>query len=732
MARDSRLEAILKPLNPAQRAAASHGEKPLLIVAGAGTGKTATLVHRVAWLIAQGIPPERILLLTFTRRAAAEMLRRVENVMRHFGEAPPGADPQAAEHLEGPGESPLDPTPDEPFADHGPTDVPRRRGSIRPEGTSAPRSVWGGTFHAVATRLLRRYGRLIGLPADFTVHDRGDSEDLMQVVRTDLGLGKKDQRFPKKGTCAAIYSRLVNAREQLDDALASHFPWCAPYRDDLKRLFDAYVDRKQAAGVLDYDDLLVYWLALLEDERGGRAARGLFDRVLVDEYQDTNVLQAEIIRGLCPDGRGLTVVGDDAQAIYAFRAATVRNILDFPKLFRSTRIVALEQNYRSTMPILQLANVVMSQAAERHRKRLWSERAEGAKPQLVDCFDEDEQTLELIRRILRHHEAGMPLRRQAVLFRASHHSMALEAELARRHIPFHKYGGLKFVEAAHVKDLLAILRLAENPRDVVSGVRLLGLLPGVGPATARRLMARLESAGGKFDAWTEWKAPAACAQTWSKLVELMTALAASRDDLPAQVHRARLFYAPLLEANYDHVAPRLRDLEQLEQIATRYRSRQRMLVELTLDPPSSTEDLAGPPRLDDDYLVLSTMHSAKGLEWDAVYILHAADGNIPSDMATRNPAEIDEERRLFYVAMTRAKNWLYIFYTQHYYFHPSSSSDAHGMAQLTRFLPKPTWKLLDRVEPDLPDDEELCAPAPQTRPPATANAARQRMRRLWR
>lgn len=770
MAHDSRLEAILKPLNPAQRAAASHGEEPLLIVAGAGTGKTATLVHRVAWLIAQGTPPERILLLTFTRRAAAEMLRRVENVMRHFGESPAGAAEDAGvqrraapaelaqtrsrRRAHGParvrtsaptpreattgawttGEPPTDPYGDEPFTKDGLADaLPSHPSALAASGTVASRSVWGGTFHAVATRLLRRYGRLIGLPPDFSVHDRGDSEDLMQVVRTELGLGKKDQRFPKKGTCAAIYSRLVNAREALDDALQRHFPWCVPYRDDLKRLFDAYVDRKQAAGVLDYDDLLVHWLALLEDERGGQVVRGLFDRVLVDEYQDTNVLQAEIIRGLCPDGRGLTVVGDDAQAIYAFRAATVRNILDFPKQFPGARIIALEQNYRSTMPILQLANAVMSQAREAHRKRLWSQRTEGAKPQLVDCFDEDEQTVEVIRRILDHHEAGIPLRRQAVLFRASHHSMALEAELVRRHIPFHKYGGLKFVEAAHIKDLLAILRLAENPRDVVSGVRLLALLPGIGPTTARRLMAQLEASSGNFEPWGAWKAPAACAETWSKLVKLMKSLRAARDDLPAQVHRARLFYAPLLETNYDNAAPRLRDLEQLERIASRYRSRQRMLVELTLDPPSSTEDLAGPPRLDDDYLVLSTMHSAKGLEWDAVYILHAADGNIPSDMATRHPEEIEEERRLFYVAMTRAKSWLYIFYTENYYFHPSSASDAHGMAQLTRFLPKSTWQRLDRVESRMLDDDAPCAAAPPgVRGRRSSDAARRRMRDLWR
>ena len=550
------IDDLLAGLNPRQREAATHGDSPLLIVAGAGTGKTATLVHRVAWLIAGGVDPGRILLLTFTRRAAAEMLRRAEHLLRRLG----------------------------------------RPGTTR---------VWGGTYHAIATRLLHRYGKAIGLPPAFTVHDRSDSEDLMNVVRTDLNLAKTDKRFPKKGTCMAIYSRCVNAREKLDDVLQHHFLWCKDWHDELKLLFDGYVDRKEAAGVLDYDDLLLFWHALLEDEKAGDAIRRSFDCILVDEYQDTNTLQAEILYGLSPEGKGLTVVGDDAQSIYAFRAATVRNILDFPKHYKNTTIVTLEQNYRSTQPILEATNGVIGLAKERYAKNLWSDRADGERPWLVNCEDDTDQAEYVIRKILEHREAGVDLRRQAVLFRASHHSILLEAELARANIPFHKYGGLKFVEAAHVKDLMAFLRLAENPRDMVSGSRLLPLLPGIGPGKARQLMDTLLAAGGSFDIWVQWRPPAGAAKIWPKFVKLLTDLTDTRDDLPTQIGRVRKFYAPLLEAKYDHVEPRLRDLEQLELIASRYRSRSRMLLELTLDPPSSTQDLAGPPTLDDDYLVLA-------------------------------------------------------------------------------------------------------------------------------
>ena len=592
-----------------------------------------------------------------------------------------------------------------------------------------------------------------------------------------MNLAKTDKRFPKKGTCMAIYSRCVNAREKLDDVLGNHFPWCKEWHDDLKQLFDGYVDRKEAAGVLDYDDLLLYWqalvggaegrperlpspsgrgaggegggeaeqppnfsspptaltLALSQGERGpakvGDGVRKLFDCILVDEYQDTNTLQAEILYGLSPEGKGLTVVGDDAQSIYAFRAATVRNILDFPKHYQGTTIVTLEQNYRSTQPILEATNRVIGLARERYTKNLWSQRAEGERPKLVNCEDDTDQAEYVIRRILEHREAGVDLRRQAVLFRASHHSILLEAELARANIPFHKYGGLKFVETAHVKDLMAFLRLAENPRDMVSGSRLLPLLPGIGPGKARQLMDALLAADGNFAAWAEWRPPAGAAKLWPKFVALVSELTNTRDDLPTQLGRVRKFYAPLLEAKYDHVEPRLRDLEQLELIASRYRSRPRMLLEMTLDPPSSTQDLAGPPTLDDDYLTLSTIHSAKGLEWDAVYVIHAADGNIPSDMATKHPEEIEEERRLFYVALTRAKNWLYVCYPLRYYW--PGRNDSHSFAQRTRFLPEKLLTCFEQCVTDTLGDDVFDDDLHDAAPRVTSRSVRRRTKDLW-
>jgi len=693
MGKRSAIHEVLARLNPPQREAAKHGDGPLLIVAGAGTGKTAALVHRVAWLIAKGVDPGRILLLTFTRRAAAEMLRRVDGILRHLARAQADAGQRSPNQ--------------------------QRFRSTR---------VWGGTFHAMATRLLRRYGKAIGLPPGFTIHDRTDSEDLLNVVRTDLKLARTDKRFPKKGTCMAIYSRCVSARQSLETVLKDHFPWCQQWADELKKLFDAYVVRKESGAVLDYDDLLLYWLALLEDPKTGETVRKQFDCVLVDEYQDTNALQAEILYALAPDGRGLSVVGDDAQSIYAFRAATVRNILDFPKHYKNTTIVTLEQNYRSTEPILAATNRVIGMARERYTKNLWSERAGGQRPWLVNCEDEDDQAEYLIGQILEHRESGIDLRRQAVLFRASHHSMLLEAELSRRDIPFHKYGGLKFVETAHVKDMMAFLRLAENPRDVVAGTRLLPLLPGIGPAKARQLMVILLDSGGDFTVWKEWTPPAGAAESWPRLVKLLQGLVKPADDLPTQIHRVRKFYAPLLETKYDHVQPRLRDLEQLELIASRYRSRRRMLQEVTLDPPSSTQDLAGPPHLDDDYLVLSTIHSAKGLEWDAVYVIHATDGNIPSDMATKNPEEVQEELRLFYVALTRAKNWLYVCCPLRYYYHRPGVSDLHGYAQRTRFLPEPVVRHFDQHTAGLYDEE---ADDAEPAAPISSRKVRRRMKKLW-
>ncbi len=510
--------------------------------------------------------------------------------------------------------------------------------------------------------------------------------------------------------------------------LTNAFPWCVEYEEDLRRLFAAYVDRKELNAVLDYDDLLLFWHGLLSDPAAGTAIRSRFDCVLVDEYQDTNLLQAETLQLLSPDGQGVTVVGDDAQSIYSFRAATVRNILDFPNNYTNTCVIALEQNYRSTQPILDATNQVIAQAKQRHEKNLWSQREQGEPPALVHCQDEDEQTEFVISEILAHREKGIDLRKQAVLFRASSHSMNLELELARRNVPFHKYGGLKFVETAHVKDLMAYMRLAENPRDFVSGTRVLLLLPGIGPKKVRDLMLLLGEAGGDFRIWEEFDPPAATKEIWPRFVHLLRELNDPKlEGLPQQVNRIANFYAELLERKYDHTDARMRDLEQIEQLANRFPDRATFLTEITLDPPASTQDLAGPPSLDDDYLVLSTIHSAKGLEWDAVYVLNAADGHIPSDMSTKNDEEIEEELRLFYVALTRAKNSLYVCFPVNTFIR-NRTRGSHSMSQLTRFLPKRIReKFQERVGIDLvPEDEQ-----DDLQPHITSEMIRKQSRSMW-
>ena len=664
--------AFLQSLNPQQCSAALHGESPLLIIAGAGTGKTTTLAHRVAWQLASGVDPSRLLMLTFTRRAAAEMLRRVESIVLQL----------------------------DPATVKNPAVCDR----------SALRRIRGGTFHSVSTNLLRRHGHLIGLHPDFTILDRGDSEDLMNLARTELNLPKSANRFPLKATCLDIYSRCVNTQCGLDLVLQKWFPWCLEHQERLGQLFSIYTETKEKQRVLDFDDLLLFWNALVADPVAGPIVRSQFSRILVDEYQDTNVLQAEILKNLCPDGIGLTAVGDDAQSIYSFRAATVRNILDFPDQYPNVTLIPLEQNYRSSQCILEVTNQVIAEAVERHRKELWSARSGGAKPQLVTCPDEDSQSEYVIDRILERREKGVSLKQQAVLFRASHHSMALEAELGRRNIPFVKYGGLRFLETAHIRDVISFLRLAENPLDMVAGFRVLVLLPGIGQSKASALLDQLRGAGGQFETWESWTPPTALRDLWPQFLGLLRGLQRPpREDdqnVASSLYAIRSYYTPLLEAAYDNVTARVNDLKQLEAIAGRYQSRGEFLAEMALDPPTSTQELPADPLLDEDYLILSTIHSAKGLEWDSVYILHAADGNIPADMATGSAEEIEEERRLFYVAMTRAKNHLTVMRPERYYFHNRHRSDQHSLSKVTRFLTPAVQTLMERVSHGMPPGAE--------------------------
>ena len=615
--------AAFEKLNPRQREAASAGSAPLLIIAGAGTGKTNTLAHRVAHLVLQGASPERILLLTFTRRAALEMTRRANRIVAEM---------------------------------------------VKETLARTVRLPWSGTFHSVANRLIRKYCKRLGLAESFSVLDRGDAADLMDVVRHEQGRSKAERRFPRKDTCLAIYSHRVNTQRPLADTLALMFPWCAEWEGELKRLFAEYVDRKIRNQSLDYDDLLLYWHAMMQDAELAAEIGTRFDHVLVDEYQDTNVLQAEILQRLKPSGEGVTVVGDDAQAIYSFRAATIENIRGFQKQFNSS-IVPLEENYRSTQQILDAANALIG-------KNLYSKKKPGAKPRYVTVADDEGQAQYVVTRVLEARERGMLLRNQAVLFRASHHSDMLELELVRRNIPYVKYGGLKFLEAAHVKDLLAVLRWADNPRNRVAAFRALQLLPGVGPAGAARVFTRFEAEGFS---WKSLKTSS------PEMDELMLALAEA--PWPGQVQRVREWYQPQLERIYDAAQVRAGDLLQLERMSASYETRELFLTEIALDPPSATSDLSGEPHLDEDYLVLSTVHSAKGQEWEAVYILNVADGNFPSEFSTGRPELVEEERRLLYVAMTRAKNELHLIAPLRYYVTSQSRmGDRHVYGAKSRFM----------------------------------------------
>jgi DNA helicase-2/ATP-dependent DNA helicase PcrA len=596
-------------------------------------------------------------------------------------------------------------------------------------GADAELLPWSGTFHSIGNRLLRQYAGALALNPAFTVLDRSDSADLLDIVRNDLGLSRARSRFPKKGTCLAIYSYTVNAGCQLKETLADAYPWCEEWEAELKRLFSGYVAAKQHNDVLDYDDLLLYWCEAARTPAIAGQMRAQFDHILVDEYQDTNRLQADILLALAPDGAGLTVVGDDAQSIYGFRAATVRNIIDFPAQFTPpAMMIALEHNYRSTQPILDAANAVMARASEGFAKSLTSSKPSAELPYLVTVEDEAVQAVYIADQVLEQREAGIELRHQAVLFRASHHSARLEIELARRNIPFIKYGGLKFIEAAHVKDVLAILRWAENPRDTIAGFRALQLLAGIGPASAKKAVTYLTEHCFDLHELAGFVPPAAAVSAWPDFCHLLRDLHNGAIAWAGQIGAIRLWYQPHLERLCDYAAARAGDLEQLEQIAMGHLSRQAFLSELMLEPPDASGANAGRPHLDEDYLILSTIHSAKGQEWHAVYVLNLVDGCIPSDMATGKAAQIEEERRLLYVAMTRAKEHLYLiqplkfFRTQQHRF-----GNGHIFAPRSRFLSDDMLNLFTRTVAPLP-----MAAAAETPPQQVVNIdIGARLRGMW-
>jgi DNA helicase-2/ATP-dependent DNA helicase PcrA len=664
-------------LNAEQRRSVEHDDRPLLVLAGAGTGKTATLAARLAQLLERGAEPERVCLLTFSRRAAAEMRNRAGHMV----------DPALAAR------------------------------------------VVGGTFHSVAQRLLRHHGRLIGLDPGFSVLDAADSTELIGLVRSESDVcGRDGARFPRKETLAAILSRVANAQVRLSDVVARFFPWCSRDLEAIRAVFTAYTSRKRAQQLCDFDDLLLLVRALGGSEVGRGVLSGLYDHVLVDEYQDVNALQADLVDLLRPGGSGVTAVGDDAQAIYGFRAASTVAILDFPRRYADAVVMRLEHNYRSTTPILAVANQVMADEPGGTTKALWSERPGRRRPLLRSCGDEATQAEAVCSSVLAHREDGVALRSQAVLFRAGHHSTTLEVALGRRRIPYVKYGGLRFVEAAHVKDLLALLRLLDNPWDEMAWFRVLRLLEGVGPATAGRVLRQLDVRRPGTTAHVEGAtdrgatspltrllaaAPAVPGPARDDLTGLRAALAecsgaaAAVDAAPpvgAQIDRLGQWLGPVILRRYDAPAARCGDLERLAEQGAAASSRSGFVSDLTLDPPVVTGDLAGPPSLDDDWLVLSTVHSAKGGEWDVVHVIHAADGMFPSDLATGDEDALAEERRLFYVAVTRARNALEVSVPLRYHRHRHRLDDRHDYAPVSRFLSPAVQSLMDAESAVPPSD----------------------------
>ncbi len=634
---------ILDGLNEQQRRAVTHEGGPLLVLAGAGTGKTRTLVARAAWLRdARGLPPGRILLLTFTRRAASDMLARAASA---------------------------------------------GNGSV-----AGPERIYGGTFHAIAHKIIRQHAESFSLPPQFTILDQSDTTDLLDVLRPDHGLAESGQRAPRAATCADIYTRCVNTGRPVSEVLAGSFPWCVPFTSQLADLFRAYTARKRARHLVDFDDLLLLWQAALADQPAGPVLRGMFDAILVDEYQDVNAVQASIVRLLQPDGKQLTCVGDDAQAIYGFRGADPAHLRQLSADYPDLDIVRLHRNYRSRQGVLDLANLIRPSAPGLNLT-LTGDRGPGVPPLLVRCHDEATQAREICARVLESVEDGAALRDQAVLVRAAHHSDILEIELSARKIPYVKFGGLRFTDTAHVRDFLAVARILANPADELAWFRLLRLHDGIGPGHARRVLAVLDAdTSGQDLAPDDWPRAAEAVPARSRpaltatLGQLATAAGDPDPGTAAQAGAIVTILDPLIRARYPDATARLADLQRLADAAAGQPSLHDALAELTLDPPVSGSDLAGPPRLDEDYLTISTIHAAKGLEWLIVHVPHLIDGALPSDMALGDPGGLAEEHRLFYVALTRARDHLYLYAPLRLHHHRRGRDDRHGFGQLTRFL----------------------------------------------
>jgi DNA helicase II / ATP-dependent DNA helicase PcrA len=648
-------------LDEAQLAVATHGDSPLVVEAGAGTGKTRALTARVACLLDRGVPPDRILLLTFTRRAADEMLTRAR-------------------------------------------DLVGLRGGERPRG---------GTFHAVAHRHVASYAEVLNLPTSFGVLDPAGACDLMDLLRSDHALTGTSTRFPRSTTLVDIYSRCINTDRRLRDLVPSEYPWCAPHLGVISELFRDFTARKRRSALLDFDDLLLYWRALMSHDDLGPLLAERFRYVLVDEYQDVNSLQVDIVRQLARDGKGLTVVGDEAQAIYGFRGSDPRHLRQLVGCYPDAVTIRLERNFRSRQRVLDVANAVRPPSEGEPGIRLHGDRGAGTEPSLHRCYDASSEARAIVDRVLQAYESGIHLHEQAVLVRAGHHSDLVEVELAVRKVPYRKYGGLRFLEAAHVKDFVSSARLLDNPHDEVAWYRLLRLHRNIGPTRAKTLLEAIRPS--EADALSRWPELVAVAppNTRSELSASLSGLFEARGEKTPGRKAESVLSAikPLLESRYDDAVARVRDLERLVDSASMVDDLAAWLADLTLDPPVSGGDLAGPPHLDEDYLVISTIHSAKGLEWSVVHVPHVVDGAIPIDMALSTPEGLDEERRLFYVAVTRARDQLHLYAPLRMPHHRYAHDDRHSFTPLSRFMTQEVQALLDVTDekPRRVDIEALAA-----------------------
>ncbi|MBZ0200889.1 MAG: ATP-dependent helicase [Ignavibacteriaceae bacterium] len=635
-------------LNAAQYEAASAVEGSYLIIAGAGTGKTRTLVYRVSRLIESRYDPRSILLLTFTRKAANEMMNRATVLL----------DNRCSKIL-------------------------------------------GGTFHSFANATLRRYSKAAGVDPSFTILDQGDNEDVINLIRSQAGFITKEKRFPNKKTLNKVFSFSVNTNRKVEDIIEESYPHFFDQIDNILDIQKVFVDYKRRNNLLDYDDLLVYLRDFLTDPSNkARALLSSIKFVMVDEYQDTNKLQADIVNGLTQISKNIMVVGDDSQSIYSFRGANYKNILEFPNLFRDVQIIKLEQNFRSTQSILNFANHINDRAVEKYTKVLYSKHEMGELPQIVATANENLQSKFIVDKILELREENVPLQEIAVLFRSSYFSFDLEIELNKANIPYQKFGGMKFVETAHIKDVLAFLRIAANPKDVVSWYRVLLLHEGVGPKTAQKILDELATARltikANPESITSFKYSDKLGALFQLLYELHT-----KKELPSEkVQRVFNYYHPLFKAAYDDWNKRSKDLEIFHNITENYKSLDTFLSDMAIEPIIDSVVDISPEDKEEEYITLSTIHSAKGLEWHSVFIIHVVDGFFPSNRAAESLEQLEEERRLMYVASTRAKKNLFITYPMNLFDREAGTT----LSKPSRFISDITKEL---AEGWLLDDEEF-------------------------